>query len=68
MERDVKRYECNVTLRETEQRTECKGERRKEEIGIVHSTEFIQPNAGRCMFTRNTAAVAAAAILNVVVI
>lgn len=47
MERDVKRYECNVTLRETQQRIECKRERGKGEIGIVHSTEFIQPNAGR---------------------
>lgn len=57
MERDVKRYDCNVTYWGGETGTESVyacvvwGERA---IGTVHSTEFIQLNARRCVYTQGT--------------
>lgn len=57
MERDVKRYDCNVTYWGGETGTESVyacvvwGER---VIGTVHSTEFIQLNARRCVYTQGT--------------
>lgn len=60
MERDVKRYDCNVTMRGRDRNSREKVERKEGGRGTVHSIQFIQLNARRCVHTRNTAATAVA--------